>query len=178
MPRGRKKILFGPTKTDLGPPAFKVGERSTDRPFFPEEKVPDVERESKIKQQNKDAEAKYPEIFSEESVAWIPNAYVGFISFIHSQVLKCKWKVVFEELKFDDEQSKMMAKPIAKIASKYAPAKWAGETAEIELITMLGIFTAMSFNRAKMAVAKDKEKKETESKRRPVSPINTPAVNV
>jgi hypothetical protein len=112
-----------------------------------------------------------PEIFQPEQVAWVFNAYVGILSFIYSIILKMPWDVIFEELKFDDDVANDMAKPLARICSKHAPSEWAGMTDEIQLISQLGIYTAMSFKRVKMVQEKEAQKKLDAERTTPVQPM-------
>jgi len=51
-----------------------------------------------------------------------------------------------DELSFSEDEKKIMAVPLAKICSKYAPSSWAGMSSEIQLITSLGIGPLPAFN--------------------------------
>ena len=117
------------------------------------------------------AAAEIPEIFTPEQVVWVFDAYVAILSFVYSLVLKTDFKAIQEELAFSEEQKEMMAKPLAKICSKYAPSEWAGMTAEIQLITMLGVFTVASFQRARNVQRRLDEKAKDAARTQPVQPI-------
>jgi hypothetical protein len=109
-------------------------------------------KEYKEKKDIAQAVKEIPQIFTPEQVVWVFDAYVGAVSFIFALVLKADFKIIWEELKLDDDVKKVWAKPLAKIASKYAPSAWAGMTAEIELVASMGIWTVTGFGRAKKVV--------------------------
>jgi len=119
----------------------------------------------------KKAAAAIPEIFTPGQVEWVFDAYTAVLSFLYSLTLKTDFEAIQTELEFSQSQKEMMAKPLAKICSKYAPSEWAGMTDEIQLVTMLGLFTVSSFKRAKMVKEKLDEKKKAEERTQPVQPI-------
>lgn len=115
-----------------------------------------------------------PDIFEPEQVEWVFNIYVSILCFVYSIILKVDIELLAEELKFTPEETALMAKPLAKICSKYAPAEWAGMSAEIQLITSLGVWTVMSFKRAQKVVEKEEEKKRDRTRTRAVDPMPRP----
>lgn len=117
------------------------------------------------------AAAKIPQIFTEEQVIWIFDAYVAVLSFVYSVTLKTDFSAIKEELEFSQEQKEQFAKPLAKICSKYAPAEWAGMSAEIELCTLMGIWTVSSFQRAKNVAKRLEQEKEKANRTHPVQPM-------
>lgn len=123
------------------------------------------------KEDVKKAAAAIPEIFTPEQVAWVFDVYVGILSFIYSLILKCDFKAINDELEFTKEQKDSLAVPLAKVCSKYAPSEWAGATAEIQLITMLGVWTVASFQRARNVQKALEEKKRDAERTQPVQPI-------
>ena len=118
-----------------------------------------------------EAVAEVPEIFSPEQVAWLFDAYAALLSFVYSILLKLDYKAISEELEFSESEKEHMSKPLARILSKYCPSSWAGMSAEIELITGLGIWTVSSFARAKNVGEKLKEEKRKQNQTRPVEPM-------
>lgn len=112
-----------------------------------------------------------PEIFTPENVIWVFDAYVAILSFLYSYALKTSFEAIQEELEFSQEQKEGLAKPLAKICSKYAPAEWAGMKDEIQLVTMLGIYTVASFQRARNVAKKEKEKERDKDRTVPVAPM-------
>lgn len=122
----------------------------------------DAERKKKVAAAVKEI----PQIFSPEQVSWLFNVYAGALSFIYSYLFKYEFETIFEALKFDDDLALTMAKPLAKICSKYAPSEWAGMTAEIELCASLGMWTVRSYGMAKVAVNADRDKKAIEQRNR------------
>jgi hypothetical protein len=127
-----------------------------------EKKVNDIKQDSAKKTAVAQAIKDIPQIFTPEQVAWMFDLYVGILCFIYSFIFKCDFKPLFEELKFDDKDKLTLAKPLAKIASKYAPHEWAGMTAEIELCASVGMYTVMSFKRAEIVAKREKERKQKE----------------
>jgi hypothetical protein len=117
------------------------------------------------------AAAAIPEIFTPEQVKWVFDAYVSILCFVYSIVLKTDFKVLENELEFSEDEKEAMAKPLAKICSKYAPASWAGMSAEIELVTCLSIWTVASFRRAQNVAVKEEEKKRDAQRTHPVQPM-------
>jgi hypothetical protein len=105
------------------------------------------------------AAAKIPEIFEPHQVAFVFDVLAMILSFIYSYILKYDFKIIFAELSFEEDQKIRMSKPLARICSKYAPSEWAGMTAEIELVTTLGVWMVAGFGRAKQAVQKDQQEK-------------------
>jgi hypothetical protein len=124
-----------------------------------------LEKDADDKKKNAQAVKDIPQIFTPDQVVWVFDVYVGGICFIFSLLLKCEFKVLYEELKLDEDVKLAWAKPLARVASKYAPAEWAGMTAEIELCASLGIWTAAAFGRSKAIAEKEKEKKEAETRK-------------
>jgi hypothetical protein len=106
--------------------------------------------------------AEIPQIFTPEQVTWIFDAYVGLISLLFAFLLKYEFKIIFQELQFDAEDKMNFAKPLSRIISKHSPASWAQHSDEIQLIGAMGIWTAASFGRAKLAIRKAAQKKEDE----------------
>jgi hypothetical protein len=115
------------------------------------------------------AVANIPEIFTPEQVSFIFDILAIVLSFIYSQLLKYDFKVIHAELSFEAEQKERLSVPLARICSKYAPSEWAGMTAEIELICVLGVWAVSGFGRAKQAVQKDQ--RERAEKARPVNRV-------
>lgn len=143
----------------------------------PQYKTPTAEkikRDAKLKKEITEASKEIPQIFSPEQVMFVFDAYVAILSFGYSIVLKTEYKLIYDELQFPDDAKEMMAKPLAKICSKYAPSEWAGMQAEIELISMMGLFTVMSFSRAK-SVAEKEQQRIVESQRKRNSPMAQPS---
>lgn len=142
---------------------------------FPVDEMPraaeNLEQDAAEKEKVKKAAAAIPEIFTPEQVVWCFDAYVAILSFVYSLVLKTDYKAIQDELEFSPEQKEQMAKPLAKICSKYAPSEWAGMTAEIQLVTMLGVWTVASFQRARNVQRALDEKAKDAERTRPVSPI-------
>jgi hypothetical protein len=108
--------------------------------------------------------AEIPQIFTPEQVTWIFDAYVGLISLLFALLLKAEFKIIFQELQFDAEDKMNFAKPLSRIISKHSPPSWAQHSDEIQLIGAMGIWTAASFGRAKLAIKKAAEKKEDEAR--------------
>lgn len=133
--------------------------------------APAISEEAKEKKKILEAVKEIPEIFSPEQVEWLFDAYAGILSFIYSIVLKTDFTALWEELKFDDDIKKSLSKPLSKICSKHAPASWAAHTAEIELLTMLGVWTATSFKRARNVQQAQLEKKKDAERTAPVDPM-------
>jgi hypothetical protein len=136
-----------------------------------------LKEETDKKKQNVAAIKEIPVIFTAEDVVWVFDVYVGLICFVFSILLRCDFKIIYEELELDAAVKEAWAKPLAKIASKYAPAEWAGMTAEIQLICGMGLWTAAAFGRSKIIAEKEKQRKEDE-KRHPRNTVtampNTP----
>jgi hypothetical protein len=126
------------------------------------------DKDAQEKKEVKESVAKIPEIFTPEQVIWCFDVYVAIICFVYSLLLKTDFKALQDELAFSEEQKTAMAKPLARIVSKYAPASWAGMSAEIELITMMGIWTVSSFPRARNVAAAEVEKKKDAERTQPV----------
>ena len=131
-----------------------------------------IGEDAAAKQKILDAAKQIPEIFTPDQVKWVFDAYVAILCFVYSIALKTEFKALQDELEFSEEQKDAMAKPLARICSKYAPASWAAMAPEIELVTMLGLFTVASFGRAKLVVEKVAEKKKDAERTQPVAPIN------
>lgn len=149
--------------------AFPVGDESP--------VVEKLSQDAEEKERVKKAAAAIPEIFTPEQVVWLLDAYVAILSFVYSLVLKADFKAIQDELNFSKEQKEDLAKPLAKICSKYAPSEWAGMTAEIQFITMMGVWTVASFQRAKNIARAIEEKKRTENRTQPVQPIRQQRVH-
>lgn len=113
-----------------------------------------------------------PEIFSPSDVIWCFDVYVALLCFLYSMALKVPFDALENELSFSQDQKELMAVPLSKICSKYAPAEWAAKKDEIQLIVMLGVYTASSVQRARN-VAKQiaEEKKRNEEKTVPLDPM-------
>jgi hypothetical protein len=144
---------------------------------FPQEEsvraAESIEQDAADKEKVRAAAAAIPEIFTPEQVVWVFDAYVAILSFVYSLVLKVDFKAIQDELEFTPEQKEQMAKPLAKICSKYAPSEWAGMTAEIQLVTLLGVYTVSSFQRVRNVQRALDEKKKDAERTRPVQPIRT-----
>jgi hypothetical protein len=130
-----------------------------------------VTQDAQEKERIASAVAKVPEIFTPEQVAWLFDAYAALLSFTYSLLLKVDYKAISEELEFSESEKEHMSKPLARILSKYCPTEWAGMSAEIELITGLGIWTVSSFARAKNVAVKQAEEKRQKNQTRPVEPM-------
>lgn len=120
----------------------------------------EVKADAKTKKEVKKAAEEIPVIFTAEQVSFILHLYVFLISFILSFVLKVDFKKVHEELKLEDAEALRVAEPLARVASKHAPATWAGMTAEIELIAWAGIWTVTAFRRVSAIADAEKKKKD------------------
>lgn len=131
-----------------------------------DDKGKELKEDAQRKKEISKAIKEMPQIFSAEQVAWVFTAYVMLLSFAYSYVLKSDYEAIFAELDIDERTKMEMAKPLAKIASKYAPANWAGMTDEIQLISQVGIYTATSFGRAKLIVQREQEKKQRQASER------------
>lgn len=127
-----------------------------------------LSEDAAVKEKVKAAAAAIPEIFTPEQVEWVFDAYVGILCFAYSIILKIDFMALWDELKLDDELKKQLSKPLAKICSRYAPAKWAGHTPEIELLTMMGIWTVSSFKRARLVQVAIEEKRRDAERTQPV----------
>jgi hypothetical protein len=120
------------------------------------------------------AVANIPEIFTPDQVSFIFDILAIVLSFIYSQLLKYDFKVIHQELSFEPDQKERLSIPLARICSKYAPSEWAGMTAEIELICVLGVWAVSGFGRAKQSVEKDKREKmhaAEQHRRNPVTQV-------
>jgi hypothetical protein len=134
-----------------------------------------IETDAAEKDSVKKAVAAIPEIFTPEMVGWLFDVYVGIISFVYSLILKVDFNEISKELEFTEEQKELMSKPLARILSKHAPASWAGISDEIQLITQIGIWTVVSFKRAKMVQDRIAEKKKDAERTTPVAPMRREA---
>lgn len=143
-------------------------------PQSPSSPADEIRSDAAQKDEVKKAAAAIPEIFTPQQVEWVFDVYVGILSFVYSLALKSDFKAINEELEFTDDQKKALAEPLAKVLSKYAPSEWAGATAEIQLITTLGIWTVSSFQRARNVQKKLEEEKKAENRTRPVAPMHRP----
>jgi hypothetical protein len=130
-----------------------------------------ITEDAKEKERIKEAVASIPDIFSPEQVEWCFDAYVAILCFIYTIVLKTDFKALQDELKIDDDTKKHLSVPLAKVCSKYAPSKLASMSAEIELITTLGLYTVSTFQRARKVAADQVEKKKDENRTKPIDPI-------
>ena len=134
-----------------------------------------LEEENKRKEKIKKAAESIPEVFTPQQVSWVFDVYVGAICFVYSLILKTDFKAINDELKMDEDEKMTLAVPLAQVLSKHAPSEWAGMSAEIQLITTMGIWTVSSFGRAKNIAAKEAEKKQQDNRRRnmthPVQPV-------
>lgn len=135
------------------------------------EAAAELQDDAREKEAVKKAAAAVPEIFTAEQVIWVFDVYVGLLCLIYSYALKTDFDALQKELEFTQEQKELMAKPLAKICSKYAPPEWAGKTDEIQLITMLGVFTVTSYQRARKIKFELDEKKKDAERTQPVQPI-------
>ena len=160
-PRRTRKRKF-PRDESAQPSAFPSTANST---------AESIRENAQEKKEVKTAIAEIPEIFTTEQVMFVFDVYVGAISFIYSLILKTDFTAINDELKMEEEQKRLLAEPLAKVCSKYAPAEWAGATAEIQVISMLGIWTATSFQRARNVQKQLEEKKRDAERTRPVQDI-------
>lgn len=133
--------------------------------------APSISEDAKEKKKVLEAVKEIPEIFSPEQVEWLFDAYAGILSFVYSIILKTDFNALWEELKFPDDVKKSVSKPLAKICSKHAPASWAAHTSEIEVLTMLGVWTATSFKRARTVQQEQLKKKIDAERTKPVEPM-------
>lgn len=140
-------------------------------PQSPSSPAEGLREDATKKEEVKKAAAAIPEIFTAQQVEWVFDVYVGILSFVYSLVLKTDFKAINDELEFTDEQKKALAEPLAKVLSKYAPSEWAGATAEIQLITMMGVWTVSSFQRARNVQKKLEEEKKVENRTQAVAPM-------
>lgn len=131
-----------------------------------EEALKNAEKNAEEKKEIKKADNSVPQIFTADQVAFVFDVYVALLCLIYSFLFKCKFESLWEELSFDEREKLDLAKPLAHIASKYAPSTWAGMTAEIELITRMGIWSVASLKRASNVAATERRKKEEEEQRR------------
>src|SRR5882724_10192099 len=134
-----------------------------------------ISSDAKEKESILEAAKKVPEIFTAENVKWVFDAYLAILCFVYSIALKTEYSALQEELSFDEEQKNMLAEPLAKICSKYAPSSWAGMAPEIQLVSQMGIWTVASFQRAKNVARKEQEKKRDAERTQPISPIRNDA---
>lgn len=132
--------------------------------------APAISDDAKEKKKVLEAVKEIPEIFTPEQIEWVFDAYVGILCLVYCNILKTDFMALWEELKFDDETKKSLSKPLAKICSKHAPASWAANTAEIEIVMMLGVWTASSFKRAKNVQQAQLEKKRDAERTQPMPP--------
>lgn len=167
MPRKRRTKQLHHFPSEEQASAVELTDAEIDREISD---APKTDAAEKVKAKNKEKNAvaqavkEIPEIFQPEQVAWVLDVYVVIVCFIFSILLKCDFNVLHEELKIDEDVKMMWAKPLAKVASKYAPAQWAGMTAEIELVGCLALWTATAFGRARIIVAHEKEKQEKQQR--------------
>ena len=157
------------------PRKYEAVDDSVQPHAFPTTETPraaeNLEQDAAEKEKVRKAAAAIPEIFTPEQVEWVFDGYVAILSFVYSLALKTDFSAIQEELSFSKEQKESLSKPLAKICSKYAPSEWAGMTAEIQLVTMLGVWTVASFQRAKNVQRALDEKKKDAERTQPVQPI-------
>lgn len=108
-----------------------------------------------------------PSAISPSDVVWVFDVYGYIVAFLVCQALKAPFDVVHEEIKFDDEQKELMAKPLAKVIERHVPPEWLFYAPEFQLAVMVAGATTAKVNSAKEAVAKLK-KAETEKKPTPI----------
>jgi hypothetical protein len=170
MAEFRKRGRPRKTYVDLG---ASENVRVVQESAFPVDNSPadPLNADAEEKRRVAEAAGKIPEIFTPDQVKWCFDTYVAILCFVYSLVLKTDFKALQTELEFTEEQKDAMAKPLARICSKYAPSSWAGMSAEIELIAMLGVYTVSSFQRAKNVAAKEEEKKKDAGRTQPVAPM-------
>jgi len=130
-----------------------------------------LENDAEEKKKVIEAAKAIPEIFTPDQVEWVFDAYAGIVSFVYSLLLKIEFEKINDELSFTDDQKKQLSVPLAKILSKHAPPEWAGNTAEIQLVVMMGIWTVSSFKRVKNVQKALDEKKKDAERTMPVQPI-------
>lgn len=133
---------------------------------IPEADILRIKKSAKSKKDIQEVIKEIPEIFTPDQVKFVFDLYTGILAFVFSLVLNTEFSPIFDELKFEDDAKDVMAKPLAKICSKYAPNEWAGMQAEIELIAMLGLYTITSFSRAKNVAEKEAKKLQEENRKR------------
>jgi len=172
--RPKSSVSFSDTpekrREDTQSSAFPTAERSNndaETPLEAKKITSDAEQKTNILE----AAKKIPEIFTAEQVKWIFDLYVAVLCFTYSTALKTDFAALQDELEFDDEQKNSLAIPLAHILSKHAPASWAGKADEIQLITMMGIWTVASFQRARNVAKKKLEEKRDAERTQPVQPI-------
>lgn len=183
MPRKKRQAFQFPQADQ---PASDVSDAELDA-FIDAEKAADAATDAKKDKARKlkadgeqkkavlDAAKAIPEIFKPEDVKFAFDVYVGVICFLFSIAYKCDFTALYEELKLDEPTKEHLAKPLAKVFSKYAPAEWAGMTAEIELISFVGIWTVAAMPRAKTIADKEKQRKLQEQRggaRNPVTAMS------
>jgi hypothetical protein len=120
----------------------------------------EIKADATAKKELKKAADEIPQIFSAEQVAFILHLYVFIVSFILAYALKVDFKKVHEELSLEPKEALKIAEPLARVISKHAPAKWAGMTAEIEIIAWLGVWTTMAYRRVGIISDAEKESKK------------------
>jgi len=130
-----------------------------------------IASDAKTKKTIAEAVAEVPQIFTASQVAFLFDVYAAAISFIYSVALKVEYAAISDELSFDEDQKITLAEPLARILSKYCPSEWAGKSAEIELITGMGLWTVTSFGRAKSVALKLSEEKKRKNQTHPVEPM-------
>jgi hypothetical protein len=164
-----------PTFRKRGRPRRTRIDMSAQTEPFPMSREPEPAREIRADAEDKrkvaDAVKEIPQIFTPENVEWCFDVYVAVLSFLYSFALKTQFTAIQDELEFSDEQKKQLAVPLAKVLSKYAPKEWAGRTDEIQLITMMGIWTVSSIQRARNIAKKEEEKKRDAERTQPVAPM-------
>jgi hypothetical protein len=126
-------------------------------------------KDARKKKQAAQAVKEIAPIFTADQLKWVPNFYAALLAFILSFVLKYDYEVIFDAIKFDDEQSLALANPLARIASKYAPSEWAAMTAEIEICMALGMYSVRAYGSAKNAIEADRKRKQQMETQRPQS---------
>ena len=89
-------------------------------------------------------------------VEWLFDVYAAIFALIACSVLKADFDVIHPVVKFDDEQKKSMAAPLATCIMKYVPVEYLFYIPEFRLITMLATITGTNFNRAREAALKSK----------------------
>lgn len=164
--RGRRSWKNRTTQRDESaqPSAFP---KSSSVPEAAAELLDDAKKKEEVKK----AAAAVPEIFTPEQIIWVFDVYVGLLCLVYSYALKVEFDALQTELEFSQEQKELMAKPLARLLSRVAPPEWAGHTDEIQLISMLGVFTVMSYQRARKIKHDADEKKRDAERTRPVAPI-------
>lgn len=97
-----------------------------------------------------------PDILLPSDVVWVFDVYSAICAVIFCNILKCDFDLIYPVVKFDDEQKKALADPLATCIMKYVPAEYLFYIPEFRLLTMLATITGTNFSRAREIAQKNK----------------------